>query len=127
MGARERVRDAIQASADAAEKELLELEHADSYTRLSILIDGWARGFAAALEELAIAVDDLQMEGSAATDEEGAPPAVEPPAVESEAASEGRDLAEASENRLVEEARRSRAETAELREEGEKARRRLER
>jgi hypothetical protein len=129
MGARERVRDAIQSSVDAAEQELRELQDADAETRLTVLIDGWARGLGAALEELAIAVDELDAHRTAAATpaEQQAPPVVEEPEVEPEEQPEKIDLSGASEERLVDEARRSRAATAELHEEGEDARRDLDR
>jgi hypothetical protein len=60
---RERIRLAIEAPVGEAEKLLSELKDADSETRLSILISGWSRGLASALEELAIAVDELQQSG----------------------------------------------------------------
>ena len=127
MGARERVRDAIQASVDDAQRDLRDLREADSETRLTVLIDGWARGLAAALEELAIAVDELERRRL----EAGAPepdevPAVHEPASGPEDRTEGPDLAGADEDRLAEEARRSRAATAALQEETEEARRELE-
>jgi hypothetical protein len=129
MGARERVRDAIQSSVDAAERELRELHGADAETRLTVLIDGWARGLGAALEELAIAVDELERSRpmAATLAEQQAPPMVEEPVGEAEEQPEEIDLSGASEERLVDEARRSRAATADLREEGEEARRDLDR
>jgi hypothetical protein len=127
MGARERVRDAIAGPVDAAEQELLELEDADTATRLTVLIDGWARGLAGALEELAIAVDELERRLPETTEaaQEQAAPEVEEPTIESEDRDDGVDLAGADEDELVVEARRSREATAELHEEGEEARRRL--
>jgi hypothetical protein len=128
MGARERVRDAIQAPVDVAEQELRELQDADTETRLTVLIDGWARGLAGALEELAIAVDELERRLPEATaPEERAAPEIEEPATESDDRDEEIDLAGEDEDRLAEEARRSRAATAELHEAGEEARRELER
>lgn len=126
MGARERVRDAIQRSVDDAQRDLRELHDADSETRLTVVIDGWARGLAAALEELAIAVDELERRGNEASAPEGeAVPAVEEPASEPEDGAKDLDLSGADEDRLAEEARRSRAATAELQEETEEARREL--
>jgi len=126
MGVRERVRDAIQAPVDTAERELRDLQEADAETRLTVLIDGWARGLAAALEELAVAVDELERRRPATSTPEGsaAPAADEPPSEPDETRDEV-DLRGASEEGLVDEARRSRAATAELRNEGEEARRRL--
>jgi hypothetical protein len=128
MGVRERVQDAIQAPVEAAADELRELQDADAETRLTVLIDGWARGLAAALEELAVAIDDLERRRSApSAGEQPTVPAVEEPAREVGDRPEELDLEGASEDRLVDEARRSRAATAELRKEGDEARRRLER
>jgi hypothetical protein len=127
MGARDRVREAIQASVDSAEQELRELQGADVETRLTAVIDGWARGLAAALEELAIAIDELEPVRATAGEGEDAEPVVDEPARDPEDRPEEPDLAGASEERLVDEARRSRAATAELQEEGEEARSRLER
>jgi hypothetical protein len=122
------VRDAIQASVDAAEQELRELQDADTETRLTVLIDGWARGLAAALEELAVAVDELERrEATTTAPEEDTAPVVDAPSRETDERPEDLDLAGADEDRLAEEARRSRAATAELQEEGEEARRELER
>jgi hypothetical protein len=122
------VRDAIQASVDAAEQELRELQDADTETRLTVLIDGWARGLAAALEELAVAVDELERrEATTTAPEEDTAPVVDAPSREPDERPEDLDLAGADEDRLAEEARRSRAATAELQEEGEEARRELER
>ena len=127
MGARERVRDAIQASVDDAQQQLRELQDADAETRLTVLIDGWARGFAAALEELAIAVDELARRRSEAdAPEADAAIALDEPAIERDDRADELDLTGADEDRLVEEARRSRAATADLQEEGEEARRELE-
>jgi hypothetical protein len=127
MGARERVRDAIAGPVDAAEQELLELEDADTATRLTVLIDGWARGLAGALEELAVAVDELERRLPETTEaaQEQVAPEVEEPTIESEDRDDGVDLAGADEDELVVEARRSREATAELHEEGDEARRRL--
>jgi hypothetical protein len=127
MGVRERVQEAIQAPVEAAAQELRELQDADVETRLTLLIDGWARGLAAALEELAVAIDDLERRRpvpSAA--EQPAVPAVEEPARDVGDRPEELDLEGAGEDRLIDEARRSRAATAELRKEGDEARRRLE-
>ncbi|HEX3806747.1 MAG TPA: hypothetical protein VHV52_08195 [Gaiellaceae bacterium] len=58
MGVRERVVDAIGDPVNEAEKLLAEAQHADEHTRLTILMTGWFRGLAAALEELAIELDE---------------------------------------------------------------------
>jgi hypothetical protein len=127
MGVRERVQEAIQAPVEAAAEELRELQDADVETRLTLLIDGWARGLAAALEELAVAIDDLERRRPApSAGEQPAVPAVEEPARDVGDRPEELDLEGAGEDRLIDEARRSRAATAELRKEGDEARRRLE-
>jgi hypothetical protein len=127
MGVRERVREAIQAPVEAAAEELRELQDADVETRLTLLIDGWARGLAAALEELAVAIDDLERRRPVpSAGEQPAVPAVEEPARDVGDRPEELDLEGAGEDRLIDEARHSRAATAELRKEGDEARRRLE-
>jgi hypothetical protein len=139
-GLRERIRQAIEAPVGEAEQLLNELKDADSETRLSILISGWSRGLAAALEELAIAVDELQQSGSRATAPTSPPPlaeqtvseqaATQEQAVPEQAVTEERaahaELEEADDERLLDEARRSREQTAELRKETEQDRRELE-
>jgi hypothetical protein len=128
-GLRERIRLAIEAPVGDAEKLLNDLKDADSETRLTILISGWSRGLASALEELAIAVDELHEPGERAM-AEPSPPTVAREAVSEQAGTEGQaphaDLEEAGDERLHEEARRSREQTAELQKETEQARRELE-
>src|SRR5439155_17502832 len=63
MGLRQRVRKAIEGPVGQADKLLADLGAADDATKLEILISGWGRGLSAALEELAIAVEDLQARG----------------------------------------------------------------
>ena len=60
MAERERVKRAIEAPVADAAKLLEESRAADTETRLAMLIDGWGRGLAAGLEELAIAMTDLR-------------------------------------------------------------------
>ena len=60
MAERERVQKAIEAPVDEAAKLLAESPAADLETRLAMRIDGWGRGLAAGLEELAIAVEELR-------------------------------------------------------------------
>ena len=126
---RERIRLAIEAPVREAEKLLNELKDADSETRLSILISGWSRGLASALEELAIAVDELQPPPRAKAETRSVTAGEE--AVSEQAATEEQalhdDLEEASDERLIDEARRSREQTAELRQQTEQARRELDR
>ena len=54
---RERVRRAIADHVDASEELLLQLDTADEATKLTTFASGWFRGLAAALEELALELD----------------------------------------------------------------------
>ncbi len=129
MGQRKRVQQAIEAPVSEANKLLEDLQNADSETRISILISGWGRGLAAGLEELAVAVDELQRQNADTTSVPTAATPV-PGAAAQRAASEDRsaqvDVEGASEAKLADEAKRSREETAELRKETEEARREFE-
>jgi hypothetical protein len=129
MGLRERVQQAVEGPVRESERLLLDVQEADAETRLSILINGWCRGVSAALEELAIAIDDLRerRSGPAADATPGGEPA-EPTPPEAAAASgpEGVDLTDLDEERLADEARKSSEETAALRREAEQIRRDLE-
>ena len=130
-GLRKRIRQAIEAPVGEAERLLNQLKDADSETRLTILISGWSRGLASALEELAIAVDELRQPGARARAEtETGPATAAEEAVTEQAATEGQvsrgDLEEAGDDRLIDDARRSREQTAELQEQTEQARRELE-
>ena len=60
MAERDRVRAAIQGPVDHADKLLEGLQGSDMETRLRVVIDGWGRGIAAALEELAGALEELR-------------------------------------------------------------------
>jgi hypothetical protein len=127
-GLRQRIRQAIEMPVGEAEKLLNDLKDADSETRLTILISGWSRGLASALEELAIAVDELHQPGKRAI-AEPSPPAAEEAVPEQTATPEQAahtDVAEVDDDRLLDEARRSRQQTAELQEQTEQARRELE-
>jgi hypothetical protein len=128
MGHRERVRRAIEGPVGEAEKLLGELTDATDQTNLSILIGGWGRGLAAGLEELAIAIDELRRRPDTPASSEPRPAA--PDKATEQAPSPDNpphtDLAEASDERLVEEAKRSRELTAEVEKEAEDARRELE-
>ena len=64
MPERERVTKAIEAPVAEAAKLLAEASEADVETRLAMRIDGWGRGLAAGLEELAIAVEELRRASS---------------------------------------------------------------
>jgi hypothetical protein len=60
MTDRERVRAAIDASVDAASRLREETPETEIEARLLAVIDGWGRGLAAGLEELAVAVEELR-------------------------------------------------------------------
>jgi hypothetical protein len=136
MGLRERVQQAIAGPVGESEKLLNDLPTADAETKLSILVSGWGRGLSAALEELAIAIDDLQgqrtTETPAATppSKQAETPAATPPSKQAEETSseptERTDLTNADEAQLIDEARKSREETADAREKAKQARRQLE-
>jgi hypothetical protein len=129
---RERVREALEGPVEQAEKLLSELSSANSETKLSILISGWGRALAAALEELAIAIDDLRQTAAQPTAEPSASQAAEselaqqPEPEDQPERSDLPDAADLSEARLLDEAKKSREATAELREEAQHARRDLE-
>jgi hypothetical protein len=119
MGLHERIRRAIREPVNASEKLLDELQDADDETKLSILISGWGRGLAAGLEELAIALDAQQRQPATAES------ALQAPQPEPEqAAKRGpeerehtrAEFPDADEEQLLEEAKRSREKTAEVRE-----------
>ena len=124
MGLRERVQQAIAGPVGESERLLNDLPTADAETKLSILVSGWGRGLSAALEELAIAIDDLQGQRTTET------PTATPPSGQAEETSsepaERTDLTNADEAQLIDEARKSREETADAREKAKQARRRLE-
>ena len=123
MDERERVRRAIEGPVGEAVRLLNESPTADVQTRLTILINGWGRGLAAGLEELAVAVRDLRR--SPATDAEisSSEPDAQPssagssPASEKSEHREAQELSEADEGQLRAQAERSREATAALREE----------
>jgi hypothetical protein len=124
MGLRERVQQAIAGPVGESARLLNDLPTADAETKLSILVSGWGRGLSAALEELAIAIEDLQGQRTTET------PAATPPSGQAEETSsepaERTDLTNADEAQLIDEARKSREETADAREKAKQARRRLE-
>jgi hypothetical protein len=128
-GLRERIRQAVAGPVGEAEKLLNDLGSVNSETRLSILISGWGRGLSAALEELAMAVDELRQQGVPAAPEPASTTATaEPPSRESTAEEQATpdDTTDATEGQLLEEAKKSREQTAELAQETEEARRVLE-
>jgi hypothetical protein len=57
MAVRDRVRMAIETSVGEAEKTLAETPDVDDHARLSILLNGWFRGLAGAIEEIAVELD----------------------------------------------------------------------
>ena len=113
---RERVRRAIAGPVAEADKLIAELQDTDADTRVSILVSGWFRGLAAALEELSIAVDDLFAQRAAGNPGRRAATRGEREdafAVQATAErSERIDLTEADDKQLSETARQSREETA---------------
>jgi hypothetical protein len=115
MAERERVKKAIEAPVDEAAKLLEGTQSGDVETRLAMLIDGWGRGLAAGLEELAIAIGDLRR--SPAPEEPNAPPPSQ--RAPQQGAEHARDEKREphTEEELKAAAARSREETAELREE----------
>jgi hypothetical protein len=58
---RERVKRAVEAPVEEAAKLLSEASGVDLETRLAMRIDGWGRGLAAGIEELALAVETLRL------------------------------------------------------------------
>ena len=64
MAERERVKKAIEARVEESAKLLAESSESDVETRLAMRIDGWGRGLAAGLEELAVAVAELRRQGA---------------------------------------------------------------
>ncbi|HEX6789049.1 MAG TPA: hypothetical protein VF091_07390 [Gaiellaceae bacterium] len=59
MSLQNRVRTAIETPVLAAEKILDGLPDDDAHKRLAIQLDGWGRGIADALEEIALELDSL--------------------------------------------------------------------
>jgi hypothetical protein len=125
MGLRERIRHAIQEPVTGSAKLLDGLKDPAMETKLSIQISGWGRGLAAGLEELAIAIEQLQQQP---TTVDTASPTTKPvperapeqaPQEEQEARA---DVTRADEEKLLEEAKRSREETAQARKETESTR-----
>jgi hypothetical protein len=128
MGVLARVQRAIGAPTAEAQKLLAETPNADDHERLSVLVNGWFRGLAGALEELAIELDAIRHQPAAGVVPHERPATLPVPAENvSEAVAQG-EPASASrrepvegvdEAALAERARASRAETRALREEGD--------
>jgi hypothetical protein len=60
MSLQNRVHTALETPVAAAEKLLGELPEDEVHERLAIQIDGWGRGIADALEEIAVDLDSLR-------------------------------------------------------------------
>jgi hypothetical protein len=121
MGLRERIHTAIQGPVDEATKLIDTSEEIDEHTRITLLLNGWFRGVSAALEELATAIEELQRSDRDALAPEPEPTETAVPAQRNGEPAEERDrnLDDASEAQLLEEARASREETEALRREAE--------
>ena len=122
MAVRDRVQRAIEAPTAEAQKLLAETPHADPYERLSVLVSGWFRGLAAALEELAVEIDAMREQSHVAVVYETRPPFASGEAKDdvhghSEPAPRVESGEGAGEAVLADRARASRAETRALREE----------
>ena len=123
MHARQRVHEAVEAAVREA-AELAEQSSAGGEDRLQILVDGWGRALAAALEELAVSLDELQRlvrPSELEPDQPPVPPRPAAPAEEVEGSpppvpDTGEDEGE-NEEQLRARAAASRAETKALREE----------
>jgi hypothetical protein len=116
MATRERVHRAIEGPMTEAARLLEELRGASDEERVVVLLDGWFRGMAAALEELAVAID--QLAGRLEEDEPERPSVREREASEPPR-EEPAEVEEADEGALEARARASRRETAAVREERE--------
>lgn len=130
MDERTRVQNAIEGPVADAVKLLDEARGADTETRLMMLINGWGRGLAAGLEELALAIDRSRRADSpepiphATHDEPDAEPTgveepVEAPTVPN--ATDASNEEELDERGLLARAAESRAATAALRREASSA------
>ena len=121
VGVRERVQRAIESPVVEAERVLAATPHAKPHERLSILMTGWFRGIAGALDELAIELDSLRADEPPPAHEP--PPRMQPrrddehPTGNEADESQERDESDATEAELAERARASRAETEAVREE----------
>jgi hypothetical protein len=119
VGLRERVRMAIDGPVGEAQKLLDGAPGADEHARLSMLVNGWFRGIAGALEEIALEVDALRAERFEHVPAPASPQHNEElPAPAERRVEEGARTEEATdEATLAERARASREETAVLRKE----------
>jgi hypothetical protein len=119
MAERERVKKAIEAPVDEATKLLDGSRDADVETRLAMRIDGWGRGLAAGLEELAIAIGELHRAAAPAASSAPQPSARSTVVVDEPGERTSDDPEPRGEDELRAEAERSREATATLREESE--------
>jgi hypothetical protein len=112
-----RVHEAVEAAVrDAA--DLAERSNADGETRLRMVVDGWGRGLAAALEELAVSLDELWRLTAPSDPEPEQAPAPPPAPSRAEPAAESSPPAtDETEEQLRARAAASRAETKALGEE----------
>jgi hypothetical protein len=112
-----RVHEAVEAAVrDAA--DLAERSNADGETRLRMVVDGWGRGLAAALEELAVSLDELWRLTAPSDPEPEQAPAPPPALSRAEPAAESSPPAtDETEEQLRARAAASRAETKALGEE----------
>jgi hypothetical protein len=112
-----RVHEAVEAAVrDAA--DLAERSNADGETRLRMVVDGWGRGLAAALEELAVSVDELwRLMAPSGPEPEQAPAPPQAPSRAEPAAESSPPVTDENEEQLRARAAASRAETKALGEE----------
>lgn len=119
MGVRERVQRAIESPVAEAERLLAEARNAKRSERLTILMTGWFRGIAGALDELAIELDAVRAEQTQARRPPPPPePRVEPPAANERgevASPEDGDVPDPTLAELAERARASREQTEAIR------------
>jgi hypothetical protein len=112
-----RVHEAVEAAVrDAA--DLAERSNADAETRLRMVVDGWGRGLAAALEELAVSLDELwRLMAPSDPEPEQAPAPPQAPSRAGPAAESSPPVTDENEEQLRARAAASRAETKALGEE----------
>lgn len=120
MGTADRVRAAIERPTNEASKLLAELQHASDAERLTVIVDSWCRGLAAAIEELAVGLDELERQrdeeppsAAGTTRARLGAPKKQP---EDEASRKRAGGIDADEDELLAKAQQSRAATEELRE-----------
>jgi len=121
---RERVRRAIEAPVSEAVSLLDQSHGADIETRLMMLINGWGRGLAAGLEELALGIEDLRAAGASTlpAERETGHSTPAPRTAADEKERDGQTRAEGDEDLLRARAAESRRQTAALRDEASELR-----